>query len=442
MQMIKTANQNVKPITYRKNSHGNAQIGGCDVVELVREFKTPLLIYDEATIRSVTGDFKRAFFGTEIHPMYAAKAFMTKAICKIMQSEGFGLDCVSGGELYTAKSAGFDMSNIVFNGSNKSREELEFALDNGVGTVSVDNFYEASLLNEIAFEKGINQKIFLRLTPGIECHTHEYIKTGHLDSKFGFDLTQVDEILSLIKNEYSNLDLKGLHVHLGSQIFETRVWHDAIEVLFREAARIRENFGFNLSEFNVGGGPGIKYVEEDEPVSIYKIADVIKSAVAEFAPIYGIKNPVLYTEPGRCIVGTAGVAVYTVGSSKVSGVGKKYVAIDGGMADNIRPALYGAQYCVETVNAKPDAKLEKVDIAGRFCESGDIAAKDVLLPEPEPGDLIAFFAAGAYGYSMASNYNRVPKPAVVLVKDGNVEVIVRRESFEDLVKFDEIPTTL
>lgn len=439
--MNNTANQSVRPKTCKRNNNGILEVGGIEIPELVKKFGSPLYIYDFETIDSITKDFKKAFEGRDIHMMYAAKAFMTKAICKIMQKENFGLDCVSAGELYTAHSADFDMKNIVFNGNNKTCEELRIAIDFGVQLFSVDNFTEAKNLDKVAKEKNVRVNILLRITPGIECHTHEYIQTGNIDSKFGFDLSQIDEIVSLVVNDYKNLNLVGLHAHLGSQIFETQVYHDAVEVMMREAKLIKDKFGLNLDTFNIGGGAGIKYVESDEPISIYEIADVVKNSFDENCAKYGIEKPHLYIEPGRCIVGTAGITVYTVGSYKNVPNGKKYVALDGGMADNIRPALYEAEYTAEKVS-DIDVEKETVTLAGRYCESGDILIKNVEMPKLQEGDLVCLYDTGAYCYSMSSNYNRTLKPSVVLVKDGKAQIMVKRQTFEELVENDEIPEML
>lgn len=439
--MNNTANQSVRPKTCKRNNNGILEVGGIEIPELIKKFGSPLYIYDFETIDSITKDFKKAFEGRDIHMMYAAKAFMTKAICKIMQKENFGLDCVSAGELYTAHSADFDMKNIVFNGNNKTCEELRIAIDFGVQLFSVDNFTEAKNLDKVAKEKNVKVNILLRITPGIECHTHEYIQTGNIDSKFGFDLSQIDEIVSLVVNDYKNLNLVGLHAHLGSQIFETQVYHDAVEVMMREAKLIKDKFGLNLDTFNIGGGAGIKYVESDEPISIYEIADVVKNSFDENCAKYGIEKPHLYIEPGRCIVGTAGITVYTVGSYKNVPNGKKYVALDGGMADNIRPALYEAEYTAEKVS-DIDVEKETVTLAGRYCESGDILIKNVEMPKLQEGDLVCLYDTGAYCYSMSSNYNRTQKPSVVLVKDGKAQIMVKRQTFQELVENDEIPEML
>lgn len=440
---MKTANQDIKPVTTKINEKGNTEIGGCDLIELANQYGTPLYVYDETTICSMMRSYKDAFKDyPHINMMFASKAFMTKAMCKIAQREGFGLDLCSGGEIYTAKSAGFDMSKTLFNGNNKSYDELNSALEYGIGTISVDNFFELSLLNEVALSHNKKVRILLRITPGIECHTHEYIQTGHSDSKFGFDLSQIDEAIDLIVNEYKNLNLVGLHAHVGSQIFESRVYYDEVDVIFNEIKRINEKYGILLTEINLGGGLGIKYNEEDEPVSVYDLANVIISAVKDHANKYKIEVPSIFIEPGRSIVGTSGVTLYTAGSSKQVPEGRKYVAVDGGMSDNARVSLYGAKYTVEIANNPKGEKTEKVTIAGKHCESGDILAKDVILPEIEEGDTIVFYTTGAYGYSMSSNYNRVLKPAAVLVKDGKSGIIINRQTYEQLCESDVIPESL
>lgn len=437
---MKTANQDIKPITTRINERGNIEIGGCDLVELANQYSTPLYVFDEATIRSITKSYKDAFKAyPKMKMMFASKAFMTKAICKIMQEEGFGLDLCSGGEMYTAKSAGFNMSETLFNGNNKTYEELCMALDYGIGTISVDNFFELAILDNIAKSKDKTVRILLRITPGIECHTHEYIQTGHLDSKFGFDLTQVDEAIELIKEEYTNLNLIGLHAHIGSQIFEKKVYYDEVDVIFKEIKRIKDKHNITLTEINLGGGLGIKYTEKDKPISIYEIAQTIIESIEEHSKKYNIEEPYLFIEPGRSIVGTAGVTIYTAGSSKQVPKGRRYQAVDGGMADNARPSLYQATYTVEVANKPNEEEKEIVTIAGRFCESGDILAKDVNLPVIEEGDIICFYDTGAYGYSMSSNYNRVLKPAAVLVNNGKSDIIISRQTYEQLCETDVIP---
>lgn len=438
-----TANQSIKPVTTKINENGHLEIGGCDLVELAEKYGTPLYVFDEKTIRTIANEYKTAFKDyPNINMLYAAKAFMTKAICKIMSSEGFGFDLVSGGEIYTAHSAGVDMSKCLFNGNNKSYEELQLALEVGVGKFSVDNFLELALLNEAAGAAGKKADILLRITPGIECHTHEYIQTGHLDSKFGFDLTQIDDALELLRDEYENLNVIGLHAHIGSQIFETKIYYDEVEVILKEIARIREKFGIELHTINLGGGLGIKYTENDQPPTVEEIARQITTSVEENSKKYNTGGITIFIEPGRSIIGTSGVTLYTVGSSKQVPKGRKYVAVDGGMADNPRPSLYQALYTAQVAN-KPEAPLaQTITLAGRFCESGDILIKDVKMPELEEGDIICVYDTGAYGYSMSSNYNRVLKPAAVLVNHGQSDIIINRESYEHLVSLDVIPECL
>lgn len=441
--MTSSTNQLLKPITLKTNDNGNLSIGGCDLTELAEKYGTPLYVLDEETIRAICRDYKKAFSKYEkVRMMYASKALCTMGTSVLISSEGFGFDVVSGGEIYTLHKAGIDMSNVLFNGNNKSIDELNLALDLGVGRISVDNFLELSLLNELAKSKNLVANILLRITPGIECHTHEYIQTGHLDSKFGFDLTQIDEAVDLILNTYSNLKLHGLHAHIGSQIFETKVYHDEIEILIKELSRLDEKFNLKLDEINIGGGLGVKYTEKDVLPSTYEIADIIINSLNENIQKYEIEPPTVFLEPGRSVISTAGVTLYTLGSSKQVPQGKKYVAVDGGMADNIRPAMYEAEYIAQIVN-KPDFELsQNVTIAGRFCESGDILIKDINLPEIEEGDILCVFNTGAYNYSMASNYNRVQKPAMVLVNNSQSDIIVNRETLEDLISKDIVPDRL
>ncbi len=441
--MQESINQSLKPITTEINDNQNLEIGGCDLVELAQKYSTPLYVLDEATLRGICQNYKQAFSSYEkVNMMYASKALCTMATSAILSSEGFGFDVVSGGEIYTVYKAGVDMSKVLFNGNNKSVDEIKLALDLGVGRFSVDNFLELSLLNEIAKSENKIANILLRITPGIECHTHEYIQTGHLDSKFGFDLTQVDEAVSLILDEYKNLNLHGLHAHIGSQIFETQVYHDEIEILVKELSRLDEKFGLKLDEINIGGGLGVKYTEKDLPPSAFEIADVIIKSLNASVEKYGIEPPTLFIEPGRSIISTSGVTLYTLGSSKQVPKGKKYVAVDGGMSDNPRPSMYQAEYSAQIANKPLDENIETVTIAGRFCESGDILIKDISLPQIEEGDILCVYNTGAYNYSMASNYNRVQKPQMVLVNNSQSDIIVNRETLDDLVAKDVIPDRL
>lgn len=441
--MTSSTNQFVKPLTAGINSAGNLEIGGCDAVGLAEKYDTPLYVLDEATIRSICNDYKKAFEKyPKTHMMYASKALCTSAVTRILDEEGFGFDTVSGGEIYTVYKAGVDMSHVLFNGNNKSYDELSLALDLGVGRISVDNFFELALLNEAAKVQNKTVDILLRITPGIECHTHEYIQTGHLDSKFGFDLTQIDDAIELIQSEYTNINLHGLHAHIGSQIFETGIYPDEIEIMAKEISRIEEKHGIKLNEINIGGGLGVKYTQNDVPPSTYEIGELIINKLNEVIEKYNIEPPTIFLEPGRSIISTAGVTLYTIGSSKQVPHGTKYVAVDGGMADNPRPSMYQAEYSAQIANKKDTTETEKVTIAGRFCESGDILIKDIELPAPAAGDILCVYNTGAYNYSMASNYNRVGKPAMVLVNNGNSELIIDRETLDDLIAHDIIPDRL
>lgn len=440
---MKSTNQSLKPLTTKINDAGNLEIGGCDLISLAEKYGTPLYVLDEDTIRNICKDYKNAFKSyPKTKMMYASKALCTMAVSAIAASEDFGFDVVSSGEIYTVYKAGVDMSKVLFNGNNKSFDELTLAIELGVGRISVDNFFELSLLNEIAKSHNKVVDILLRITPGIECHTHEYIQTGHLDSKFGFDLTQIDDAVELILNDYTNLKLHGLHAHIGSQIFETLIYGDEIEILVKELVRLDEKFNITLNEINVGGGLGVKYTNSDVPPSTYEIADIIIKRLKECIEKYGIEPPTLFLEPGRSIISTAGVTLYTLGSSKQVPKGKKYFAVDGGMADNARPSMYRAEYLAQVAN-KPDYELaQTVTIAGRFCESGDILINNITLPELEEGDILCVYNTGAYNYSMASNYNRVQKPAMVLVNNSQSDIIIKRETLEDLISHDVIPDRL
>lgn len=412
--MTSSTNQFQKPITTKINDAGNIEIGGCDLVSLAEKYSTPLYVVDEETLRSICRDYKKAFAKyPKTRMMYASKALCTSSIAKIVDSEGFGFDTVSGGEIYTVYKAGVDMSHVLFNGSNKSYDELALAVELGVGRFSVDNFLELTLLNEVAKSKNKTVGILLRITPGIECHTHEYIQTGHLDSKFGFDITQIDEAVELILDEYKNLKLHGLHAHIGSQIFETSIYSDEIEILVKEISRLDKKFGIKLDEINIGGGLGVKYTEKDVPPSTYEIGEIIINKLNEVIEKYNIESPTLFLEPGRSIISTSGVTLYSIGSSKQVPHGTKYIAVDGGMADNPRPSMYQAEYFAQIANKKENAQLEKVTVAGRYCESGDILIKDIELPNPVEGDILCVYNTGAYNYSMASNYNRVQKLSLI-----------------------------
>ena len=437
-----STNQLLKPVTLKRENN-KLHIGGCDMVDLTKRYGTPLYVLDEQTIRSICSDYKEAFSEYEnVKMMYASKALCTSALAKLLDSEGFGFDVVSGGEIYTVFKAGIDMSKVLFNGNNKTPEEIEMAIKYGVGRFSIDNFHEVELISKISKQYGKTVEALLRITPGIECHTHKYIQTGQLDCKFGFDLSQIDSIIEHILNIDKTIKIKGLHAHIGSQIFEPKCYYDEVEVLVREIARIDEKFGITLDEINIGGGLGVKYIDSDTPPSTVEIAKVIIDSLNTNVEKYGIQKPTLYLEPGRSVISTAGVTLYTVGSSKQVPNATKYVSIDGGMADNPRPSMYQAEYSAELANDISNRELEKVTIEGKFCESGDILINDIELPTLMAGDVLCVYNTGAYNYSMASNYNRALKPAMVLVNNSQSDMIVCRESLEDLVSHDCIPDRL
>ncbi len=439
MDNMKFANQSIKPLSTKINQKGNLEISGVDLVELANEFKTPLYVMDKATLVQMATDYKKAFAKyPKTKMLFASKALMTGAIAKILDENDFGFDVVSMGEIYTLLNAGIKLDKVSFNGNNKSIEELEFALKNNIDHISVDNFYELKILNQVAKNQNKIQKIHLRITPGIECHTHEYIQTGQLDSKFGFDLSTVDSAIELVLNEYKNLKLVGLHAHIGSQIFETKVYDDEAKIILEEIKRIKDKFGIVLNEVNLGGGLGITYTKEDNPPSVYEIAEVIINSINSNCERLNLEKPILYIEPGRSLVCSAGVSLYTVGSEKtIEGV-RKYIAIDGGMADNPRPSMYQAKYFAEIANKKEQNKPEVVTVAGKFCESGDILIKDIELNSPTSGDILCVYDTGAYCYSMSSNYNRVLKPAMVLIDNNQAKIIVKRQTLEQLVQNDVI----
>ncbi len=436
-----STNQLLKPITIEKKD--NLCIGGCDMVDLANKYGTPLYVLDEQTIRSVCAEYKKAFSKyTKVKMMYASKALCNSSVARIISSEGFGFDVVSAGEIYTVYKSGIDMSTVLFNGNNKTPDEIELAIKYGVGRFSIDNYHEVELISELSKKYGKTVDALLRITPGIECHTHKYIQTGQLDSKFGFDLSQIDSIIEHILDVDKTINIRGLHAHIGSQIFEPKCYVDEVEVLVKEIARIDNKYNIKLDEINIGGGLGVKYVTSDNPPSIETIADCILESLDKNIKEYGIEKPTLYLEPGRSIISTAGVTLYTVGSSKQVPGMTKYVAVDGGMADNPRPSMYEAEYYAEVANKKIDNSKEKITIAGKFCESGDILIKDIEMPKLEAGDIICVYNTGAYNYSMASNYNRALKPAMVLVNNSQSDMIIYRETLEDLVSHDNIPDRL
>ncbi|NGY78849.1 diaminopimelate decarboxylase [Bacillus megaterium] len=425
--------------TSRINKQGHLEIGGVDTVELASNFGTPLYVYDVALIRQRARGFKETFekHGVKAQVAYASKAFSTIAMVQVVHEEGLSLDVVSGGELYTALAADFPKERIHFHGNNKSRAELEMAIKEDVGCIVVDNFYEIALLQEITEQYQKKMPVLLRLTPGIEAHTHDYILTGQEDSKFGFDLQngQADEAVRLVQNS-KGLELLGIHCHIGSQIFETTGFIMATQKLFAKMKEWKQRIEFVPQVLNLGGGFGIRYTEEDQPIPVSQYVKVIIEEVKKQSKQLEVEIPEIWIEPGRSLVGDAGTTLYSIGSRKHVPNVREYVAIDGGMNDNIRPALYQAKYEAVIANRMNDESDELVSIAGKCCESGDMLMWDVHLPKANPDDLLAMFCTGAYGYSMASHYNRLPKPAVVFVEDGEAQLVVKRETYEDIVKND------
>ena len=427
------------PLTKDIDNHGHLHIGGCDCVELVKKFGTPLYVLDEATLRSKCQEFKTEFTKRYSNTLiiYASKAFLNRALAIIFKEEGLGLDVVSGGELSVAQSVDFPPEKVYFHGNNKTADELKLALDWGIGRIVVDNFDELELLNSLAGEMGVRQTILLRLTPGVDPHTHRHTTTGILDSKFGFPLATGQAETAVTKAvAASNINLIGLHFHLGSPIPDTSPYQIAISLVLNFAKDMETKHGFHLTELSPGGGFAVRYTADYRTPSIADYAEAITAKISSLANELGLTFPKLIIEPGRAIVAQAGVALYAVGSIKeIPGV-QKYICVDGGMGDNIRPALYEARYDVLVANKASDGESTNVTIAGKYCESGDILARDVSLASVSAGDIIAIPVSGAYSIPMSSNYNMVTRPAIVMVKDGKARLIRKRESYKDLMRLD------
>jgi diaminopimelate decarboxylase len=445
-QQVTSPNQLIFPITAQVNSQDHLTIGGCDIVELVQNFGSPLYILDEETLRLASRQYRDSllrFYPGKSQVIYASKAWSSLAICAIIASEGIGFDVVSGGELYTTLMALETIglkdkaySLIYFHGNNKSLNELSYAIENQC-TIIVDNWWELEALESLAQEP---VKIMLRLTPGIECHTHEYIRTGSLDSKFGFDPNQFEQLFSYV-SQHKKLNCVGLHAHIGSQIFEKEPHQDLTSVLVKSLQSAKEH-GLEIDTLNIGGGLGIRYTESDDPPSIVEWVEAVSKAMIDACTVAGVALPKLMIEPGRSLIATACVTAYTVGSSKeIPGI-RNYIAVDGGMSDNPRPITYQSLYRVVLANGMSENAQFKVTIAGKHCESGDILIKDAALPATSSGDILVVPATGAYNSSMSSNYNRLPRPAAVLVNQGEANLIVKRETYMDLVKQDVLPERL
>jgi len=432
----------ILPLTAAVNEAGHLTLGGCDAVALAREFGTPLYVFDEETLRERCREFQSQFRARypDTVVAYAAKAYLGRALAAIVAEEGMALDVVSGGELAIAASVGFPPERIYFHGNNKLESELKEALAYGVGRVVIDNFHEMHMLNGLAQAAGVPQPVLLRLSPGVDPHTHAHTTTGTLDSKFGIPLpTGQGEAAVRQALEMPGLDVKGLHAHLGSPVFEIGPYREAVEVMLGFAAEMAEKHRLRLEEFSPGGGFAVQYVEDKPPPSVADYAEAVTAAVTEGCHGHGLPLPQLIIEPGRAIVARAAVALYTVGSSKeVPGL-RRFVSVDGGMADNIRPPLYGSQYSALVANKPLETRRETVTVAGRYCESGDILMRDAELAPLAAGDIVAMATAGAYALPMASNYNASLRPAVVLVRDGEAKLIRRRERYHDLIRSDVWP---
>jgi diaminopimelate decarboxylase len=431
--------------TMKINPKGHLEIGGCDTVSLAQQFGTPLYVLDEAAVRSQCRAYRRQL--TDTYPdstvIYASKALMTSAMCGIIQQEGLGLDVVSGGELYTAYKSGFPLSKVFFHGNNKSPEELQMALEYGVGYIVVDNQYELDNVNRLAIGRGIRAKILFRVTPGIEAHTHSYTQTGQQDSKFGLGIIDgVAEQVITRALELPGVEVMGLHCHIGSQIFDIQPYSLAVKVMFDFLEKLRTQRGFTASMLDMGGGLGVVYHEGDTPATVKDCVSLIVESVKKEAASRNYPLPHLVLEPGRSLVGEAGTTLYTVGNIKEIPNIRCYMAVDGGMADNPRVALYQAEYEGLLANKAGQKPETLVTVTGKCCESGDMLIWDIQLANPQPGDIMAIFTTGAYNYSMASNYNRLPRPAMVLVNEGQADLIVARETYADLISLDRVPERL
>ncbi|MDR3053345.1 MAG: diaminopimelate decarboxylase [Coriobacteriales bacterium] len=416
---------------------GHLWIGGVDTVTLAREFGTALYVMDEEHIRTQLRNYLEwtRYHWKDVDVVYAGKAFISIAMCKLVEEEGCYLDVSSGGELAVAQAAGFPASRILAHGNNKTLRELVEAIDAGVGRIVVDSLEELARINGLALERGLRQPILIRVTPGVVADTHQYIQTGSEDSKFGFGLRDglalaaIQEALAL-----PGVELKGLHMHIGSQIFALHSYAKAIEVIVHFMDEIREKTGFTVSELDTGGGLGIAYGVPDEPSTIKEFGKVIVDDIKEHCEQHALPVPRILVEPGRSIVANAGVSLYIVGTIKAIPNIRTYVAVDGGMTDNIRPALYGAHYEPIIANKADQPRDTVVTIAGKHCESGDVLVVDTPLQAAEVGDTLCIFATGAYCQTMSSNYNKQVRPGVVFVRDGRARLVVRRESYDDLLR--------
>ena len=422
------------------NDEKNLCIGGCDVAEIAKGFGTPAYIMDEDKIRENCRTYNKAmehYYDGNGLVLYASKALSCKYIYKVAKEEGMGVDVVSGGELYTALKAGFPAEKIYFHGNNKTADELKMALTNGVGRIVVDNVFELETLNDMAGQLGKKADIMFRIKPGIDAHTHSFVQTGQIDSKFGVAL-ETGEAEEIVKtaSDMENVEVVGVHCHIGSQIFELAPFELAAEKMMNFIGDMRDKYGIKIKELNLGGGYGIKYTQQDTPIDYDKYIQAVSKVVRGISEERGIELPFIVMEPGRSLVAEAGLTVYRVGAVKEIPNIRTYISVDGGMGDNPRYILYESEYEAVKVHDPLAENTMTATIAGKCCESGDILIKDAKLPETKVGDLIAVLATGAYNYSMASNYNRIPRPPIVMVSGGKPKLVVKRESYDDLIVND------
>ncbi len=435
----------ILPITSEVDREGHLVIGGNDLLKLKEKYGTPLYVVDIATIKSQCNGYRKSFTFSDldVDVIYAAKAFICTAMCQLMDKEGLGLDVSTGGELFIALGSGFPASRIYFHGNNKSLEEIQYGLESKVGYFMVDNFTELETLGGLCEKNNIRQKIMFRINPGIKADTHEYIQTGKINSKFGFGLHNNAALEAVKKtSQYRNLELAGIHAHIGSQIFNLSCYDKLVEAMIKFIREVRDKLDVSITRINIGGGLGIKYVPEENPPGIEDLAKIVYNAIEKYQKKFDVRLDKLYLEPGRSIIGNAGVTLYEVGTVKeINGV-KKYILIDGGMSDNIRPMLYQAKYSAYIANKMENGKKTEDDrkmhysIVGKHCESGDVIINDIKLPPVSGGDFIVVATTGAYCYAMSSNYNSQPKSAVVAVENGNNWTWIKRQTYRDLVNGD------
>lgn len=415
-------------------------IGGVNTVDLARKYDTPLYVFDEELIRNNCREYSKYFKVKENKNKiaYAGKAFLPKYMCKLINEEGLYLDVVSGGELYTAYKSDFPMEKVLFHGNNKTIEEIKMGVDLGVGIFVVDNFYELDILERFCKEKNMIQNIYFRVTPGIDAHTHKYIKTGQIDSKFGFALTNGDFYMAVEKlKKYKNVKLVGIHAHIGSQIFEVKPFEEEVDVMLNLVKKLQDDYNIHIKEVDFGGGIGVYYTKNDKPKSIKEFCEKIIKKCEEKCKQLNMEMPTLILEPGRSLVANAGSTLYSIGSIKEIKDVRTYVSVDGGMTDNIRPSLYQAGYeCAIVSKMNNEKSAHNVTIAGKCCESGDILISSTSILDIESKDILITTSTGAYGYSMASNYNKIPKNPVVFVDKGNDKLICKRQSYEELLSLE------